>query len=192
MEKINQDMESVFLTGEKIYLRPIKQDDINGRYLSWMNDKEVTRYMKTGVFPMTLKELQSFYDNINSSKTNIIFAIVDKARDLHIGNIKLSKLDWIHRFAELGIMIGEKDCWNKGYGREACDLVLEYAFNRLNLNKIFLGVCAEHESAVASYQKAGFKIEGRIKKLFFYEGKRSDMISMGILKEEYQEGRNES
>ena len=177
----------VFLTGKKVLLRPLQEGDINERYLSWLNDQEVTKYMTTGVFPATLKELQDFCKKIKNSKNDLIFAIANKRNNLHIGNIKLGGINWIHRFADLGIMIGDKKYWGKGYGVESCNLLLEYAFKRLNLNKVILGVYAMHASAIKTYQRIGFKIEGRLKKLFFIDGRWTDEFIMGILRENFKD-----
>lgn len=172
--------EIVFLEGKKIILRPLSKEDINEKYLSWLNDEEVTRYTDTGTFPTTLEELKGFYKQVSKSKNSVMFAIIVKSSGKHIGNIKLGGINWVHRFADLGIMIGEKKYWNKGYGKEACGLLLEYAFRRLHLNKVILGVFGNHNSAIMAYQSVGFKIEGRFKKMLNLNGKYVDKVMMGI------------
>ncbi|MBU0477133.1 GNAT family N-acetyltransferase [bacterium] len=177
--------EKIFLVGRRIYLRPLNQRDINKKYLSWLNDSEVTKYMEIGIFPTTKNELQDYYERINKSKTDVMFAIVTKKQGRHIGNIKLGNINWVHRFAELGIMIGDKRYWSKGYGQEACQLLLKYAFNRLNLNKVILGVHAPHKAAIKAYQKVGFQIEGRLTKMLNLDGKYVDKVYMGILQRDF-------
>lgn len=174
-----------YLVGKKIYLRLLNKRDINKRYLSWLNDTEVTKYMISGLFPSTRKDLEDYYKKVHESKTDIQFAIIEKENNLHIGNIKLGSINWVHRFADLGIMIGEKKYWHGGRGQEACRLLLEYAFKRLNLNKVILGVYENHISAIESYQGIGFVIEGRIKDFLYFEGKYIDRIIMGISQKEF-------
>lgn len=174
-----------FLAGKKICLRPITASDINRKYLSWLNDAEVTKYIETGQFPVTKKDLEAFYNELKKSKTDVMFAIIEKKTGSHIGNIKLGGINWVHRYTDLGIMIGDKKHWGKGCGAEACTLLLEYAFNRLNLNKVFLGIYATHTSAIKTYQKAGFRIEGKLKNMLIIDGKYTDKILMGILSSEY-------
>ncbi|MDD5356025.1 MAG: GNAT family protein [Candidatus Omnitrophica bacterium] len=176
----------VFLKGAKVILRPLKKEDINERYLSWMNDQEVVRFMDSGIFPTTLKQLRKFYEGIVGSSSELMLAIVDKKTDLHIGNIKLGGINWIHGFAHLGVMIGDKRYWGKGYGRESCRLMLSHAFCRMNLNKVILGVCVIHDKAVRSYKKNGFKIEGRLKEMYRFNGKYFDKIMMGISRREFK------
>lgn len=186
-DKVSKKISSskAFLVGKRLYLRPLLKSDITERYLSWLNDAEVTRYIETGLFPVTKKDLEEFYKKIKVSKTDIMFAIIDKKHDLHIGNIKLGGINWVHRFADLGIMIGDKAYWGRGYGEEACRLLLGYAFNRLNLNKVTLGTYATNLAALKTFKKVGFKIEGRIKKLLSIDGKYVDHVLMGILHSEY-------
>ncbi len=191
MKKPKINLSVPFLYGQKIILRPLVKKDINKKYLTWLNDQEVTKYMETGIFPTTFKELKEYYNKIKNSKTDIIFAICDKKNKKHIGNIKLGGINWIHRFADLGIMIGDKNYWGKGYGQEACRMFLEYAFKRLNLNKVILGVYGNHKSAIKTYQKVGFRIEGRIKELLYFESKYQDKIIMGISKKEFEKSKNE-
>ncbi|MCM8787251.1 MAG: GNAT family N-acetyltransferase [Candidatus Omnitrophica bacterium] len=185
MKDTKENPSVPFLIGKKIILRPLVEKDINKKYLCWINDREVTKYMETGVFPTTLKELNDYYNRIKNSKTDVIFAICDKKTKKHIGNIKLGGINWIHRFANLGIMIGDKNYWGRGYGQEACKLLLEYAFKRLNINKITLGVYSNHKRAIKTYKKVGFVIEGRIKGIFYIDGKFLDHIIMGIAQKEY-------
>ena len=176
-----------FLSGKKVDLRPIRASDINPTYLSWLNDAEVTKHIETGQFPVSKQDLDAFYRHIKKSKTDVMFAIIERKTGLHIGNIKLGGINWVHRYADLGIMIGNKQYWGKGCGSEACTLLLEYAFNRLNLNKVFLGIYATFTSAIKAYQKAGFKIEGKLKNMLVIDGKYTDKVLMGILSSEYNQ-----
>jgi RimJ/RimL family protein N-acetyltransferase len=176
---------AIFLDGKNVYLRPLLKSDITQRYVDWMNDAEVTRFMVTGVFPVTKRDLENYYRAFRQSKTDLLFAIIEKSSKRHIGNIKLGAISWIHRFADLGIVIGDKQCWGKGYGSEACRLLLSYAFGRLNLNKITLGVYGTHKSAIAAYKKVGFRAEGRIRKLLILDGEYVDQVLMGILRDDY-------
>jgi len=177
--------KSAFMSGSLVYLRPLERADLNERYLGWLNDPEVTRYLETGTFPSTIHDLEDFYANVTGSKQQVIFAIVDATSDQHIGNIKLGPIHWIHRSATLGILIGDKKCWGKGIGLEATRLAVEYGFGRLNLRRIDLGVFADHESALRCYERVGFKIEGCMREALFRSGEYKDRIWMGLLRSEY-------
>jgi len=89
-----------------------------------------------------------------------------------------------------GLMIGEKKFWGRGIGKEATRLVVEYGFQRLNLNRIGLGVLAAHEAAIRCYQAVGFKTEGRFREEMFSDGTYQDRLWMGMLRSEYKVGQS--
>ena len=177
---------TAFAEGRQIFLRPLERADLNERYLAWLNDPEVTRYMETGLFPTTVEDLENFYRSVGGSKSDVLLAIADKKTGQHIGNVRLGPIHWVHRRASFGILVGEKEFWGKGVGLEATVLTVEYGFYRLNLHRIDLGVFAEHESAVRCYKKAGFKIEGRLRQDLFQGGEYRDRLLMGLLRSEYK------
>ncbi len=177
---------TAFLRGSKIYLRPLERADLNGTYLDWLNDAEVTRYLETGVFPTTKEDLEKFYEGVTKSNNQVIFAIVDAKSHRHIGNAKLGPIDWVHRRAMYGIMIGDKAAWGKGIGEEVTRLIAEYGFTRLNLNRIGLVVFEEHQPAVHCYEKVGFKVEGCLREQMYREGKYHNHLYMGLLRSEYK------
>ncbi len=176
----------VFLEGHQICLRPLERDDLGARYLAWLNDPEVMKYMESGTFPTTIQDLEKFYAEVTGSRNQVMLAIIDKESGEHIGNVKLGPIHWIHRRATLGVLIGDKKVWGKGAGEEATRLTVEYGFNRLNLRRIDLGVFAEHESAVRCYEKVGFQVEGRMREDLFQGGKYKDRLWMGLLRSEYR------
>lgn len=176
------------LSGTNIYLCPLSKKHVNDKYLSWLNDKEVTRYLECRFSRTTKKDLKHYYQKIKKSRINKMFAIITKKGNNYIGNIKLGNINFRHKYADLGIMIGEKKYWGKGYGKEACGLLLGHAFNQLNLHKVILGIYANHRQAIKAYQKVGFKIEGRVKKLLNFEDRYVDKIIMGISRSEFING----
>ncbi len=178
--------KTAFAEGSLVFLRPLERTDLNERYLSWLNDPEVTRYMETGTFPSTAEDLENYYRSVMGSKNDVILAVVDKKSGQQIGNVKLGPIHWVHRVATFGILVGDKEFWGKGVGLEATRLMVEYGFYRLNLRRINLGVFAEHEAAVRCYEKAGFKVEGRMREELFQGGKYKDRLWMGLLRSEYK------
>lgn len=173
------------LVGKRIYLRPLCKKYIGNRYLAWLNDRDVTRFMETGIVRVTRRDLEAFCEKIIKSETDEMFVIIIKRNGMHIGNIKLGGINWRHGYGNLGVMIGEKRYWGKGYAQEACKLLLDYAFNTLYLNKVTLGVHGSHIAAIRAYRKIGFKIEGRIKNLLSCEGRYVDKVIMGLSNREF-------
>ena len=112
------------------------------------------------------------------------FSIRTLAEDRLIGEITIW-VNWVESNGWVGIIIGERDCWGKGYGTDAMHLLLAYAFTELNLFRVTLGVFAYNPRAIRSYEKAGFKPEGVMRGEVFREGRRDDGIYMGILRDEW-------
>jgi RimJ/RimL family protein N-acetyltransferase len=114
------------------------------------------------------------------------FTIRTLAEDKPIGDISLSGFSWIERQAWVGIGLGEREYWGKGYGTDAMQIVLRYAFQELNLNRVNLDVFEYNARAVKSYLKCGFIEEGRTRQAMRREGRRWDILFMGILKSEWE------
>jgi len=181
-------MENPFLIGERLYLRPLEMEDVS-TCLRWINDPEVTRTLAM-YRPLNEPREREWFEGLYKDDREILVAIVLKENDKHIGNIGLHRIEWKERQAELGIMIGEKDEWDKGYGAEAIRLMLEYGFERLGLHRIYLRVYANNPRAIRCYEKAGFRQEGVLRESHFSEGRYWDTIIMGLLEEEWRELRS--
>ena len=178
-------MKTPFIIGSRIYLRSLQKKDLTEKYLVWLNHPDINRYLESGIFPSTNETLEKFYEAVGQSRDQVILAIVDKKTNRHLGNVKLGPINWVHRKATFGILIGEKQFWGKGICEEVTRLTVEYGFYKLNLNRIDLGVYAEHTAAIRSYEKVGFKVEGRLRKDLFHEGQFKDRLWMGLLRSEY-------
>jgi RimJ/RimL family protein N-acetyltransferase len=106
------------------------------------------------------------------------------AEDRYIGFFVLI-VDLINSEAWVGIGIGERDFWGKGYGTDMMRLCLQYAFTELNMHRVSLGLHEYNPRALRAYEKVGFQIEGTTRKDIFREGKRTGGLWMGILREEW-------
>lgn len=174
--------DNFFLESEQIGLRPVSVNDASAKYLGWLNDPEVTRGIETGIFPNTIESLQEYLQNVSRSKSDLMFAIIEKVTGAHVGNVKLANINWVNRNAQLGIIIGDRNAWGKKYGTEACKLVIDYAFSKINLHKVWLVVYANNPAARAMYEKVGFHEEGHQKEHVFSEGKFVDAYLMAVHK----------
>lgn len=172
-----------YLEGERIYLREVRPSDVNENYYRWMNDPEIIRYLESRFYPSALESLHEYVVGKVGDRENVFFAIVLKDSDQHIGNIKLGPVNWIHRVADIGLMIGEKKAWGKGYATEAISLVTRYGFERLNLRKLTASCYDDNQGSARAFQKVGFFLEGARKQQCFSEGKYVDVILLGILNE---------
>jgi RimJ/RimL family protein N-acetyltransferase len=168
--------------GERIYLSPLNVEDYL-KYTEWINDLEVSIALFEMKTPITAQGERQIIEDL--SKENV-FAIVVNEIDKLIGNVGLHNINWISRTAELGILIGDKFYWGQGYGKEAIELILDYAFNMLNLHSVYLKVYGYNTNAIKCYEKVGFKYAGRLREAIEVAGERYDVIYMDILKDEFE------
>lgn len=148
--------KNINIEGERIYLRPLKEEDASEDYCSWINNMEVNKYIDSK--ETTIEELKKYINKRWYDPNCLFLGIFLKNKDRHIGNVKLEPIDFEKRKATLGILIGEKEYWNKGYATETLKTLTSYAFNNLRLNEINLGVYKENIGAIKAYEKTGFKI----------------------------------
>lgn len=170
------------MQGKRIYLRKVSPDDVNEAYCRWMNDPATNRFLESRFYPHSMETLREYIVNKQGDNLNAFFAIVLNDGDRHVGNIKLGPIDSNHRLADIGILIGEKDCWGKGYALEAISLIVDYAFNTLNLHKMTAGCYAPNKGAIRAFEKAGFVQEGLRKAHCFFEGEYVDDVLLGLVR----------
>lgn len=171
-------MYQPFLKGKNVSLRGLEEKDLNGAYFQWFNDQQNDFYTNHAIWPNSLEKMKDFFVKTNKSKNDLVLAIVESKTNIHIGNIGLHDINWLHRNAKLAIIIGEIEKQGQGYGSEAIQLVTEHAFNRLNLHRVYLGVRADNKKAIQAYQNSGFVEEGRMREAFLASGKYYDIVCM--------------
>ena len=171
------------LEGRLVRLRATEPAD-RERVHSWVNDPEVTRYL-TMRYPSTEGDWVWPVDGPPPGFTFVRLAIETKDGG-HIGAVNLHEINAEDSSAGLGIIIGEKDAWSKGYGADAVVTLLRFAFGEMNLHRIWLTTLEYNERARACYRKCGFQEEGRMRQHIFRHGRYVDFIQMGILREEFE------
>lgn len=174
----------IFLAGERLVLRPLTPEDAS-ILAPWMNDDEVTYFMFTGQRPITVGQLSEEIRRQAENPAHAVFLIEDRATRKPIGYAGLYDIHPTARKAEFRILLGAKEFWNKGYGTEVTELLTFYGFDRLNLNKVWLGVTGDNIGAVRAYEKAGFKAEGRLRQELYRNSRYYDAIRMSVLRDEY-------
>ncbi len=171
------------IKGKRITLRAITRDDLP-HYLTWLNNSEVI-YHLSPMLPMNLEDETEWYERQRKDETSQQFAIVINDGEQLIGSAGLMDISYRQQQAELGIFIGDKNHWNQGYGREAIQLLLHFAFTEMNLHRVFLRVDASHRAAIRCYQNCGFKEEGLMRDAVYHHGHFEDQFLMSILRSEY-------
>jgi RimJ/RimL family protein N-acetyltransferase len=171
----------VTIPGKRLRLRAIERSDIP-TFVRWFNDPEVRHYLEM-LMPMSQAQEERWFEAHLERGDSHIFGI-ETLDGLLIGNIGLSDIDWRNRRAVLGIVIGEKEYWGKGYGTEAIMALLRFVFENMNLQRVDLKVFDYNQRAVRCYEKCGFKLEGRLRQAHFHDGEYHDELVMGILRNE--------
>jgi RimJ/RimL family protein N-acetyltransferase len=173
------------LDGEKCYLSPCSLEDAE-RWVEWFSDLEVTIPLGDEAYtPTSLEGEQEAIRDILENNRHV-FSIVDQKTDRAIGRCMFFNVDAVNRTAMMGIVIGERDYWDQGYGQEAVSLFLDYGFNLLNLNSVMLATFSFNERAIRCYGKVGFKLIGRRREARIIAGERYDLILMDILAGEFE------
>ncbi|MCX7711455.1 MAG: GNAT family N-acetyltransferase [Clostridia bacterium] len=175
--------------GEKVRLREYRKEDIPLR-LSFINDPELQKYLVADTpYPMTLREEEKWFESISALGDTYKFAIETLGDKKFIGGCSINDVDWKNSVATVGIFIGDKDYWGNGYGTDAMKTLVSFIFSQMNINKIRLTCYSFNGRAIKSYEKCGFKIEGVLRQEMFKDGRYHDKIAMGILREEFLEGK---
>lgn len=170
-------------TGERIKLTGVREGD-REIFSRWYEDSEYARNLDTDIaFPGNPLKL---------SDSDFNFALRLIETDKPIGLAAIHSLEWGSRSGRLSIGIGGSEYRSRGFGSEALALLLRYAFLELNLHRVGLDVIAYNERAIRLYDRAGFRVEGRIREQVCRDGSRYDLIMMGLLRREWLEENGEN
>lgn len=174
------------ILGERIRFRAMERADLV-HFVDWINDPEVRRGISSFLPLSLVREERWFEDMLKRPVEEHPFAleIQQKKKWVLIGSCGLFDIDWISRKAEIGIMIGDKRQWNKGYGTETMRLILKHGFETLNLHRLYLKVFDTNPGAIRAYEKAGFVLEARLREAHFADGAYHDDLIMSVLRSEW-------
>lgn len=175
----------IFLESARLILRPLCIEDLEGDYITWLNSKEVCVGNGHHVYPYTAEKATSYIEGTSATNDVIVLAIEEKTTGKHIGNIALSQINLLYRSAELAFLIGDKNAWGKGYGKECGMLLIEHAFDAMNLNRIGCGTFNTNIGMQKLALALGFKKEGARREAAYKNGVYQDIIVYGLLKSEW-------
>jgi ribosomal-protein-alanine N-acetyltransferase len=173
------------LVGPNLRLTPFKEEHICERYLGWLNDPEVNRFLEVQFVPQTHETALAYVSSFYGEAEKYMWGVYLKSNNDLIGTATLSDINRNHRRGALGLMIGEKKYWGQGYAKEIINLVVGYAFKRLGLHKVVAGAVAANQGSIKAFQKAGFEIEGKLKSHFCLDGKYYDSLYLGITRDDF-------
>lgn len=171
------------LKGQKVTLRPPDESDA-ARFLEWLADQEVTRYLGVVVNVPSIEAEKEFLKRTGEAKDVVFWAI--EAEGKTIGTTAIRGIDWISGNGHTGILIGDKSCWGKGYASEAMALRTEYAFRQLNLHKLSTGAFMENEPSKRALVKAGYREIGIEREHSWRDGRWHDHWLAEVLRSDWE------
>lgn len=172
-----------FLDGTKICLREVRREDLS-LFKEWRNDAELTKNFRT-LGPLTERNQCIYWQTIVNSDKHKVFTIIKEETGIPIGEIRLSYINFIDGNAEIGILLNQVER-KKGYASEALNLILDFGFNRLRLQRIEAEYLETNIDSAKLFRKAGFVIEGIKRSSKYFDGWYYNSIIASILKSDYK------
>ncbi|MDN5341669.1 GNAT family N-acetyltransferase [Oceanotoga sp. DSM 15011] len=179
------------LKGDKVILRAYNKDDVKNALKS-INDFEVKQYLDPSIpFPLKYEDELKWYERLNPKGDGTYsMAIENLETGEYMGGIGVNSVDWKNSVASIGLFLA-KEFWNKGYGTDSLNVLLNFIFNEMNINKVKLNVYDFNKRGIRCYEKVGFVKEGVLREEIYRNGKYNDEIIMGILKSEFKQKNNQ-
>ncbi len=177
--------QSFRIDGGRLYLRSLTLADAGAHYVGWLNDCKVNRYLESRHVTHTIEGVTEFVRSKINDEAVLFVGMFLNGSDRHIGNIKLEPIERDNARAEVGIMLGDKDSWGKGYATEALKLTVRAGFEHLRLHKLTAGCYGSNIASIKAFQNAGFSIEGVRRSHIRAEDAWEDVILLGILNDRW-------
>lgn len=173
----------ISVTTENLELKTLTHENASPHYFDWLQDPQVTRFLEVRHLNFSSEEIQNFINYMFEDKNNILFGIFVKNTQKHIGNIKLGPINWVYSRADIGLLIGDKEYWGKGFATEAIEAVVKVAQENLNIHRLQAGAYASNIGSIKAFKKANFDQEGLLKDYWSIDGEYEDEILLArILK----------
>ncbi|MBN2152312.1 MAG: GNAT family N-acetyltransferase [Candidatus Lokiarchaeota archaeon] len=180
------------LVGTCVDLVPVERAHLP-LIVKWLNDPEVTHFLNW-FLPLNLDGEEKWFTGLAGNQKELVFTIALKVERIlegrRIGSLPIGqcaiRLDWKNRVGNLGMVIGEKEHWGKGFGTEAMRLLVDYGFGTLGMNRMELETFDFNERAIKAFSKVGFKEEGRRRQAHYIDGRFNDVVFMGLIQGEWR------
>jgi len=150
--------------GPKVTLRLITLAYCSERYVSWLGDPLVNRYLETRWSAHSLETVRAFVSDMIDSPDNYVFAMLRRSDSEHVGNIKIGPIHPRHSWADLSYFVGERSAWGEGLATDAIAVATRIGFDRLGLHRLRAGVYAGNVASRRALEKAGYVLEGTFRR----------------------------
>lgn len=176
----------MILDEQGIYLRPLEVSDISQKYVDWLNDPDVNRYLETRHEEQTIDSCTEFVRSCIHNPNEYLFGVFDKESDCHIGNAKIGSINNLYKRGQISLFIGEKSYWHKGYGSKIIAALTKYGFIELGLQKIEAGCYETNLPSLRAFLKNRFTVEGFFREHIEIKERRFGCFWLAILRREYE------
>jgi len=173
------------LFSERLFFKLLNEDDVTEKYISWLNDPEVNRYLEIRFDSHDINSCREFVSSMNLDQDCYLFGIYIQINNYHIGNIKLKYTDRQYKKANIGFLIGEKRFWGMGYASEAIKSISSWGFDVLALERIEAGCYDENLGAVRAFLKSGYVVEGYERESFELDGRRVGCFLLAMIRADF-------
>jgi ribosomal-protein-alanine N-acetyltransferase len=175
--------QTIVAEGANVYLRRLTEADCTQRYVGWLNDPLVNRYLETRLAGVqTVNMVLDFVRHTNARPNEHLFGIFLRESHLHVGNIKLGPVHPYHRIGDVSLLLGERSQWGKGLASEAIALVTRYGFEQLDVRKLCASMYIANEGSRRAFIKCGYVEEGIRKNHYLLDDGPSDIVLLGLNK----------
>ena len=169
-------MYNPYAVGKQIYFRHPTEVDVEGKWHEWFSDEETAKAMVDRFWPNTKEAQLEFYKSLLNSRDRLALSIINKSNDEHIGIISLSSINWVHSYADISLVLGEKEYRKGSIAAEAFSMMLKVAFIRLNLKNVKSAYNALNKESEALHRLMKFNKVGVYRKLACIDGNDVDVI----------------
>lgn len=181
----NWKEKPVIITSARLVLGPLGVTDAE-EVLGWINNEEIVKNFQFFTGKISLEQELCYIEKMESSSTDLLLSVIISEEGELIGTCGLHEIDFNNDTARLGVIIGKKEHWNKGYAGEAIRALVNWAFSAMNLHKIYLNVFVTNIKGFHLYTETGFQEEGMLREEYKIRGEYVDMLRMAILEEEWK------
>lgn len=173
------------IKGKRFFLRKLRPIDATPKYVEWLKDSDVNRFLEARFQKWSLIKLRRLIQDIGRNQQYVFLGIFLNKTGKMMGTIKIGPINPFHKHAGIGIMIGEKKLWGQGYGSETIKLVTDYAFKKLKLHKLIAEICAENHGSLNAFIKNGYQKIGIHKKHLLVKNKYIDQVLIEKINTEF-------
>ncbi|HUL00985.1 MAG TPA: GNAT family N-acetyltransferase [Nitrospirota bacterium] len=174
--------DSPVIETKRLRIEPFSIKHLTARYVSWLNDPEVVRYSEQRHRRHSLESCKEYFESFQGTP-NYLWAIIQKECGIHMGNIN-AYVDVNNKVADIGILLGEKDEWNKGYGLEVWKAVITYLFDSGCIRKISAGTLTSNRGMINIMVRSGMVEDGRRVRHYLFDGQEIDALHFALFRKD--------